>query len=367
MRSIVTSMRLALAVLLLAGLAAGCAAKQQAQPTPDYFYKNIVDAKFVADHLVVPAGDKVMLIDSRPYETKYVQGHLPTAVSLPDSKFEEKAGALLPKDKNTLLIFYCEGPACKLSHKSAAKAEKLGYANVVVYAGGFPDWVATGHYPVVEAQELAAMMGSGQPMLVVDSRPADKYREGSVPGAVSIPDTFFEKYQGMLPADKNTTLVFFCGGLKCPLSHKSALKAQALGYKKVMTFEAGHPGWVEAFGAGTAALAIKSGKGEGTMDIEQFKKILAEKPGSIMLIDVRDADEFARGHFASAVNMPVGELQKKIKSLPADKPIVFTCATGARSGEAFYMVKDLRPDIKDVYYLEADVTCQVADCTIKTH
>ncbi|MEW5773420.1 MAG: rhodanese-like domain-containing protein [Thermodesulfobacteriota bacterium] len=367
MRAIVNSVRLTVAVLLLAALAAGCSARREAQPVPDHFYKTIVDAKFVSDHLVVPAGDKAMLIDSRPYETKYVKGHLPTAVSLPDSKFDELAGKLLPKDKNVLLIFYCEGPACKLSHNSARKAEKLGYANVAVYAGGFPDWVAAGRYPVYEAPELAAMMASGQPMLVVDSRPADKYREGSVPGAVSIPDTFFEKYQGMLPADKDTTLVFFCGGLKCPLSHKSALKAQALGYKKVATFEAGYPGWVEAFGAGTSALAIKSGKDEGTMDVEQFKKVLAEKPQSILLVDVRDADEFARGHFAGAVNMPVGELQKNVKSLSKDKPIVFTCATGARSGEAFYMVKDLRPDIKDVYYLEADVTCQAADCTIKAH
>jgi rhodanese-related sulfurtransferase len=42
--------------------------------------------------------------------------------------------------------------------------------------------------------------------------------------------------------------------------------------------------------------------------------------------------------------------------LPSDKPIVFVCATGARSGEAYYMVKDNRPDIKEVYYLEAEVT-----------
>ena len=49
------------------------------------------------------------------------------------------------------------------------------------------------------------------------------------------------------------------------------------------------------------------------------------------------------------------ETEKKIKTLPTDKPIVFVCATGARSGESYYMVKDMRPEIKDVYYLEAEI------------
>jgi rhodanese-related sulfurtransferase len=40
---------------------------------------------------------------------KYDQGHIPMAVSIPDSKFD-KMTAQLPKDKNALLIFYCGGP-----------------------------------------------------------------------------------------------------------------------------------------------------------------------------------------------------------------------------------------------------------------
>jgi hypothetical protein len=33
---------------------------------------------------------------------------------------------------------------------------------------------------------------------------------------------------------------------------------------------------------------------------------------------------------------------------------VFVCNTGARSGEAYYMVQDIRPQLKKVYYLEAE-------------
>ena len=74
-----------------------------------------------------------------------------------------------------------------------------------------------------------------------------------------------------------------------------------------------------------------------------------------MLVDVRDADEYAAGHFKNAVNIPVDQLENKINTLPVDKPIVFVCSTGARSGESYYMLQDLKPELKKVYYLEAEV------------
>ena len=104
------------------------------------------------------------------------------------------------------------------------------------------------------------------------------------------------------------------------------------------------------------AMPIKKGAEEGSIAIEQFKDIIENRPESIFLVDVRDKDEYAQGHFKSAVNIPVEELEGKVKELPADKPIVFVCSTGARSGESFYMLQDLRPELKKVFYLEAECT-----------
>jgi rhodanese-related sulfurtransferase len=101
---------------------------------------------------------------------------------------------------------------------------------------------------------------------------------------------------------------------------------------------------------------LKAGKEEGSIDTAEFIRIVKEKPASIMLIDVRDADEFETGSFKTAVNIPVDDLEDQIKTLPADKPIVFVCGTGARSGESYYMVQDLRPELKNVYYLEGELT-----------
>ncbi len=89
---------------------------------------------------------------------------------------------------------------------------------------------------------------------------------------------------------------------------------------------------------------------------DRFASILANNPESILLVDVRDPDEFKKGSFKTAVNIPVENLEKKINDLPADKPVVFVCTTGARSGEAFYMAKDLRSSLKEVYYVEAGIT-----------
>ena len=108
--------------------------------------------------------------------------------------------------------------------------------------------------------------------------------------------------------------------------------------------------------AEAAPVTVTAGAEEGTIAIAAFEKIITENPDSIMLIDVRDPDEYAAGHFKAAVNIPTDQLEDKISSLPSDKPVVFVCSTGARSGEAYYMVQDIRPELKNVYYLETEIT-----------
>jgi rhodanese-related sulfurtransferase len=319
-------------------------------------YHAIVDAKFVGQHVTVPMAEDVMVIDSRPKRAKYDKGHIPMAVSIPDTEFDKHIDKL-PADKETLLIFYCGGLKCPLSHKSAWKAEKLGYKNVKVFAEGYPGWLkVAGNYGDVDVDWVQGQLDKGTDIVLIDSRPArKKYDKGHIPTAINIPSTRWDKYKGSLPAEKDKPLVFYCGGYKCPLSHKGAAAAIAMGYTNVKVFSGGYPEWKAKY-AGAGAVKIKSGGEEGSIEIAQFKEIIASKPESVMIVDVRDPGEYAAGHFASAVNIPVDQLEAKIATLPADKPIIFICSTGARSGESFYMVQDVRPELKNVYYLEAEVT-----------
>jgi PBP1b-binding outer membrane lipoprotein LpoB len=99
---------LAIAALLLVGF--GCAATPEA-PAEDTSWKfhTIVDTAFVQQYAKVPVPADTMIIDSRPKKAKFDKGYIPSAISLPDSKFDELKGNL-PENKEALLIFYCQGP-----------------------------------------------------------------------------------------------------------------------------------------------------------------------------------------------------------------------------------------------------------------
>jgi rhodanese-related sulfurtransferase len=370
-----------LTAILLAAFAAApltsttTAAAEQvaAAPAKANYYTKLVDNDFVKKYAVIPVRADVMIIDSRPAARKYDIGHIPGAVNIPDTQFEELAPKMLPPDKSMLLIFYCEGPECTLSHKGAFKAEKLGYTNIVVYTEGYPEWSKKGNMGAVSPAFIKKQIDEKATMVLVDSRPkARQYDKGHVPGAISIPDSEFDKMVDKLPADKATPLYFYCGGLQCKLSANSAEKAVKLGYTKVMMMPEGYPAWEKAYGSGTTANSaaapaaattaspagkgpeIVQGKEKGSITAASFENILKQAPDSVIIADVRDPAEFATGSFKNAVNIPVNTLDKKIGTLPADKTIIFFCMTGARGGEAYDMVQLLRPELK-VYFLNAAV------------
>ena len=47
--------------------------------------------------------------------------------------------------------------------------------------------------------------------------------------------------------------------------------------------------------------------------------------------------------------MPVNSIEKNLDKLPTDKPIVFFCGAGGRSGEAHDLVRAQRPELKTVF------------------
>ena len=93
------------------------------------------------------------------------------------------------------------------------------------------------------------------------------------------------------------------------------------------------------------------------MDPAYFAEVYKKKPESILIVDVRDPAEFEAGTFTGAVNIPTDKLEAKLNDKwNPGKPVVFVCGTGARSGEAYYMVQDLRPDLKDqVYFMDGEL------------
>jgi rhodanese-related sulfurtransferase len=340
---------------LLVGDAGGIGiATAQTAPAKAGWYGKQVDLATMKQYAVLPKRADVTIVDARPAARKYDIGHIPTAINIPDSQFDQLAPKLLPQDKAQLVIFYCDGPECMLSHNSAHKAEKLGYTNVRVHVGGFPEWAQAGNLVAVSIPQLKKVLDAKEPLTLVDARPRErKYDKGHIPGAISLPDSQFDKLAAqLLPADKAAALYFYCDGLECKLSNDSAEKAVKLGYTNVKVVPEGWPGWDKAYGAGVAAAAapaIVAGKEPGSIAVPSFEQILREAPQSVHLIDVRDPQEFAAGTFKGAVNMPVGSIDKNLDQLPRDKPIVFFCGAGGRSGEAHDVVKSALPTLKTVF------------------
>jgi rhodanese-related sulfurtransferase len=64
------------------------------------------------------------------------------------------------------------------------------------------------------------------------------------------------------------------------------------------------------------------------IDLSQFA---AAQAAGHLVVDVRDAIEYAEGHVPGAQSIPLGALAERIATLPGDEPVYVICASGNRS------------------------------------
>ena len=70
---------------------------------------------------------------------------------------------------------------------------------------------------LISTEELAKLVAQGDVkgnFTLVDSRPAIKFQEGHIPGAISIPFPKMAEMKDKLPQDKNRLLIFYCEGFR---------------------------------------------------------------------------------------------------------------------------------------------------------
>lgn len=72
----------------------------------------------------------------------FAEGRIPGAIDYIATK--AKLAALLPKDKNTLVVAYCGNEQCSAYRAAAVAAVELGYTNVKHYAPGIDGWKKSG-------------------------------------------------------------------------------------------------------------------------------------------------------------------------------------------------------------------------------
>ena len=94
---------------------------------------------------------------------------------------------------------------------------------------------------VTEVQQFTNVKSANVAILDANNKDA-RADAGVVPGAILL--TSYNQYAlSELPADKNTTLVFYCYNSYCQASHAAAQRAVNAGYKDARVMKAGIVGW----------------------------------------------------------------------------------------------------------------------------
>jgi rhodanese-related sulfurtransferase len=306
--------------------------------------QDLVDYAYV-QKAVQGGNGQVMLIDSRPLP-RFQQGSIPNSVNIPYLAWDKVAAKLLPADKNTQLIFFCQGVTCQLSPLSQRKAVGMGYKNTKVYHQGVPEW-QTKDYLVTRPEFVKeAYVDKDIPSIIVDVRSPEEAKSGHIKGAVGMPLADVKKQIKSFPAAKMQAPVIVYDGRGGPESIAVARELIKAGQTNVQVVAGGLLGWQAkgyAIESGVPALtkiAYAPKPRPGSIAVDEFNKLAQATPADVLILDVRNPDEANTGMIKGAVLIPDEDLAARIAELPKDKRIIAHCSTGIRAEMAYHRLKD---------------------------
>lgn len=130
MKTIITSVLLSAAVLLLAGCGAAGQSSQQSDSKAKYVSITQEEAKKIMD-----SDAEVVILDVRS-QSEYDEGHIEGAVLIPHDEIESRAEAELTDKEQTILVYCRSGNRSKVASQALAE---LGYTDVREF-GGINTW-----------------------------------------------------------------------------------------------------------------------------------------------------------------------------------------------------------------------------------
>ena len=164
--------------------------------------------------------------------------------------------------------------------------------------------------------------------LVLDARPFGSFARGHIHGALSVPfRPVFAVWLGWLaPVDSKLAFV-----IDDQISLADVVdEALLVGHENLV-------GWLEG---GMAAWEL-SGRPIERSDIVGADEAQALLADGALAIDVREPEEFARGHVPGALNVPLGEIESRAGEIPRDASVVAYCGHGERSSSALSILERL--------------------------
>jgi rhodanese-related sulfurtransferase len=65
-----------------------------------------------------------------------------------------------------------------------------------------------------------------------------------------------------------------------------------------------------------------------------INELPAELPAGLVVLDVREDDEWDAGHIDGATHIPLGQLEERVGDIPAGDQVLVVCRLGGRSARA---------------------------------
>lgn len=219
-------------------------------------------------------------------------------------------------------------------------------ADVIGMVDGFLSAIPEGFLAVGKIDAFKEMLANASPVLI-DVREESDYAAGHIPGAINIPIRTLAQNLDKIPADQ-PVMVYCASGHRAGMATASL---QTLGYTNVKAYPPGWKGWSEA-GEEVSTDAVEaatydvpeinpellaavdeflSNMPEGFYALGAVDKMKEAMDAGALVIDVREASEYADGHIPGAIDIPIRTLAQSLDQIPTDQPVVVYCASGFRA------------------------------------
>ncbi|MDF1614331.1 rhodanese-like domain-containing protein [Desulfurivibrio alkaliphilus] len=161
---------------------------------------------------------------------------------------------------------------------------------------------------------IKARTDANNRFLMVDARPLGRYQEGHIPGAIHMPPGEVAANIDKLPRDRK--IIFYCGGLHCPLSTQAARIAMEHGLTNVKVYYEGDPAWLAA---GNYLISK-------TPYVYHMVTAKADE-ANFTLIDTRPTDVHRKSFIPGSLSIPINQWDLKQSLLPRDLEtrLIFYC------------------------------------------
>ncbi len=214
---------------------------------------------------------------------------------------------------------------------------------------------ASDAFTLIPTSQLAAKIagppaGWASKIVLIDARTRVEYEEGHIPGALNLTPKNVPANLPSKAPDKALELIFYCNGPKCTKSRKAARAAIALGYANVVEYNEGLPAWAQA-GLNVEGKPLPAFRSPAlTPDALERDQPRNFAP---VIVDVRDKDEFEQFRIPGSRNIPLDEIESRIKEIPADDPVVVVDHAGHQAGVTCRLLHSLQR--KKVQHLEGGI------------